>query len=300
MKFLLTVAVLCLLAAPAPAIIVDLETAVDDVGDKCSSWKDTLEADGLDKAEAKVAKFCGKAADLAAAYTGALDKKGVKPVSKAIAAVEKALKAAEKSGLAEDADVTAALATVKDVLAAMLSSSRSDATSRIGDLISEKNIAKLKKAIDKAVATADKASALWSEKYGKAAKTFLKSFFGYAKSMDLADKLMAAEIKKGLVDPGFSIENGVITLDPGETLTIKDICWNLKITVAGNTTTESGCLSSTNPGALPIDIPAGSVWDGSAFFPTIPGGIPGFPVKVKGSFTYKTSKGDFKFAWSLN
>ena len=117
-----------------------------------------------------------------------LDKRVLRKAGVVLKSVEKAQK--YKPGILGDY-----VAAMKSAIAAVVREANADAEEGRGNLGLERNIKRITKAIDKSSTKISGIDALWSEKFSKAWKFYMKAWLGFAKAIVQADKMYEKEMK---------------------------------------------------------------------------------------------------------
>lgn len=286
MRMFCVLILLGMFVAPAMAD-TDLPTAIEGMRNAIEARLDQI-GDPADKVLKKEAKLLGKA-------LGSLDK-FIEADKKGLKASAKAAKLAEKAGSVE-ASVVNAVQTMIDSMKQLSDQYLEDVEDQLSELKTDKTIEKMAKVIAKWRALAE---SIGGAGFGTAAKILAKSIGGLDKTGGKLAKAIEKEIKKGGGGGTLTVTDGKINVPAGETLLITNILYNFKVTVNGVSTNVKGDVKSDGGTQFPIEWPGGGLpFDGNQFIP-FPPSLLGLPIKIKGSFTYKTNFGDLKVSLNLN
>jgi len=296
MRWLTGILAVVLLAAPALAIQTPEDNFKSSVASLLSAIADKIDdlsAQDLDKVEKKILKALEKAEKVGIAITVEIDKKALKKLGKMMKSVEKALKVSDFS----ITSIETALASLKSALDLVVDDIEKDARAEKDKLSDDKNVGKIDKKIGKAFDKLTGINLLWSERFSKAWSTYVKSILGYEKAILTASKLYEKELKKGGSIAGLSFDaDGKLTNTTGKEVFLKDLIYDLKITISGVTQTIKFKLSDVDTtNSLPISLGSGAGAFDPKTFSSVWSGLGGLGLKITGTITYDTTAGPLVF-----
>jgi hypothetical protein len=293
MKFVLGILVLTILAGPAVALDSDpdedFRIAVEALLGAVSNKLDDLDGEDLDKAEKKVMKSLGKVEKLGISVDVEIDKGWLKKFGKVLKAVEKAKK--YDSGLVAIDSAVANLKTAVDRVLATLAEEAEDAQD---DLSTDKYFGKIGKKIDKALGKLDGIDGLWSSRFAKAWKNYVKAALALEKTIETAEKYYDKELSKGGLPAGVSFDSdGRIVNDSGDTLWLNDLIYDLSFNFNGvKQTIKFKATEVTPAGTFPIQLGTGSTGFDPQTYSSVWQNYASLDINIKGKLVYRTSAGD--------
>lgn len=289
MRILLGLLAVLVLAGPAWAL--ELKDAMDGFTDAVEGEIAALEGQAAKSAK-KSLKMLRKAADMANAFDGTIDKPSLKMVAKAIGFAEKAK--------LESQDVSDALATVREALEERVNVGHLDLLIAKDVLSWAKFLSRVDRDIAKAQKAFEKAVAFWPEKYASAAKSYIKAILVYDKAILAAGKFAQKEAGTFGLPDGLRIDRaGLLYNETGEVVWIEDLVFKVEVSGFGiDETVKARASDTTLPGTFPL--PMGTEPFDATDYDTILGQFTGLPVKFDGSITYETSVGKFSLKWDID